>query len=238
MWYFQRIDPLRLFSGHKYISVVGAGGKTTFIEYLARRQAEAGRTAAVTTTTKIYAKEPFALFPDMGRTPKERIMRVGKTLEGEKLTALTFDEVKALGGMADMVLIEADGAKHCPLKYPSHHEPVIPPFSDCVCVVAGLDGLYGKVKEQVFRWERFHAATGTEGEATVSPEVFLSLFSEHAMLKGVERGKCAVVLNKYDALADKGMALRLAKGIIEDKGLGEVILSSAAMGFFYRIRRV
>jgi probable selenium-dependent hydroxylase accessory protein YqeC len=238
MWSFHRIEPIRLLAGQQFIAVVGAGGKSTLIEYIAAEQALAGKTVAVTTTTRIYAKEPFVLFSDMAPVTGQGIVRVGKTHEGEKLTGLTFDEVRSLGDMVDIVLIEADGAKHCPLKYPAHHEPLIPPFSDRVCVVAGLDALYGRVKEQVFRWKLLHDATGVEGDAVISEDMFVSLFSDQGMLKDVEKSKCTVILNKYDVPGCRQPALKLAKRLIRGERCPEVILSSAFLGLFYGVRRV
>ena len=87
-------------------------------------------------------------------------VRVGKAIEDGKLTALESEDVAELGSMYDLVLIEADGSKGKPLKYPAEYEPVIPSFSDHVIVVAGLDALSGRVDEQIFRWELFGKATG------------------------------------------------------------------------------
>ena len=238
MWRLQRIDALALVGDSKYISFVGAGGKSTLIEYIAERAALCGKTVAVTTTTKILAKEPYVLVDGLGTGPDGRPVRVGKTREGEKLTALTFQDLLTLGGVFDMVLIEADGAKHHPLKYPAHHEPVIPPFSDSVLVVAGLDALHGRVDRYVFRWEIFCEATGTAPDAALSEDLFASFFSGSILLKGVEREKCTIILNKCDALRDRGEAIRMAKRVLRGAGLKRAVVSSPHHGLFYGVKEL
>ncbi|HEY3275312.1 MAG TPA: selenium cofactor biosynthesis protein YqeC [Syntrophorhabdaceae bacterium] len=235
MWHFQKIDPLLLLAGRKYISVVGGGGKSTIIEFLAGRQAMAGKSVALTTTTRIYAKEPFILFSDFESFSRGPATRVGKTHEDGKLTGLAFEEVRSLGESADTVLIEADGAKHFPLKFPAPHEPVVPPFSDRIFVVGGLDALHCTVEKAVFRWKLLPDPGEIAGDTVISEEIFLSFFSERAMLKDVERRKCTIILNKYDLLRDRGEAFHLAKALLDRKKCAEVVVSSAALGFFYKL---
>ena len=85
---------------------------------------------------------------------------MGKSVDQEKLTGVGAGEVAALGEEYDLVLVEADGAKGRPLKYPAAHEPVIPPCSGRTVVVAGLDALGRTIAEAVFRSELFIRATG------------------------------------------------------------------------------
>ncbi|MBA4416873.1 MAG: putative selenium-dependent hydroxylase accessory protein YqeC [Syntrophus sp. (in: bacteria)] len=240
MWHFQKIDIVKLLTDGKYITFVGGGGKSTFIEYIAQKASLKGKRVAVTTTTKIYAKEPYVCFDEgIGRNAVESgPVRIGKTREGEKLTGLSFHEVARLGELFDMVLVEADGAKGKPLKYPADHEPVIPPFSDIVFVVAGLDALHGRVDTCVFRWEFFCAATGVSRDADINPDLFLRFFTDTMLLKGVEREKCIVILNKYDIMKKRNEAARLAKGIVERTGCREAILSTVFYNLFYRVTKV
>ncbi len=241
MWHFQTIDPAGTFSNTKYITFTGAGGKSSLIEYVAEKAVRKGKTVAVTTTTKIYAREPYTLFDDyVPHSEKKgdgRLKRIGKAREGEKLTALNFDEVLQLGKLFDMVLIEGDGAKNKPLKYPARYEPVIPPFSDHIVVVAGLDALWGMVKERVFRWELFEVATGVSPYAVIDHDLFLNLFSDLILLKGVDIGKCSIFLNKWDKLNERGEGQAIAKSIIEKTGCRRVVLSSVFNNLFYQVTR-
>jgi len=243
MWHFQRIDPLQLLTGIKYASFVGAGGKTTLTEYLGREAGLKGRRAAVTTTTKIYAREPYTLFEDILSSPpaggtREGFTRIGKTRQGEKLTGLDFDDVRLLGDLFDLVLVEADGAKRYPLKCPAGYEPVIPPFSDRIFVVAGLDALHTTVGESVFRWELSRGIEGVSREAAVTTGLFSKFFSPSALLKGVDSARCTIILNKYDVLKERREAAETAERILERTGSAGAIISSPLHRLFYRVTAV
>jgi probable selenium-dependent hydroxylase accessory protein YqeC len=244
MWHFQKIDPSELLLNSKYLSFVGAGGKTTLTEYLGREAALRGKNVAVTTTTKIYAKEPFVLFENLlsPHLPvvkgREGFARIGKTHDKEKLTGLSFDDLQLLGDLFDLVLIEADGAKRYPLKCPAGHEPVIPPFSDRVFVVAGLDALHRTVEESVFRWELARGLAGITGGAAITTDIFSSFFSSTILLKDVELAKCIIILNKYDSLKERHEAFDAARKILEKTGAGDAIISSPLHRLFYRLTAI
>ena len=117
--------------------------------------------------------------------PADNPIRAGKTIENGKLTAVTFDDIRELGKTFDTVLIEADGAKGKPLKYPAPHEPVIPPFSGMVFVLAGLDSLFGQIKEKVFRWDVLREKWKLTGDEIISPEIFSLFFTDEVLLKDI-----------------------------------------------------
>lgn len=236
MWYFQRIDPVQDVIPLKFIAFVGAGGKTNLIEYLASNLVNKGKTVAITTTTKIFVREPYQLLND--KKDLRNIIslnRFGKTLENGKLTAVDTEDIQRIGALYDTVLIEADGAKHKPLKFPASYEPVIPAIAEKIFVVSGLDALFHKVCETVFRWELFCNATGIDGEAIVTKDVFLSFFSPPILLKGVDTKKCTIILNKYDVLKQKRYGSIIARELTENiKGL-DVIISSVKHHAFYKV---
>jgi probable selenium-dependent hydroxylase accessory protein YqeC len=236
MWHFQRIDPVQAVIPLKFIAFVGAGGKTSLIEYLASSLVNKGKTVAITTTTKIFVREPYQLLNDKENLRNTiSLNRFGKTLENGKLTAVNTEDIKRIGALYDTVLIEADGAKHKPLKFPASHEPVIPEIADKIFVVSGLDSLFRKVHEMVFRWELFCNANRIDSEAIVTKNVFLSFFSPSILLKGVDIKKCTVILNKYDALRQKRYGSILARELTENiEGL-EVIISSVKHHTFYKV---
>ena len=243
MWHFQRIEPEHIpfeftLQTH-YLSFVGAGGKTTLIEYLAAEAVRRGKRVAITTTTKIWAKMPYVLWPDLGKgQARPDFIRVGKALVNGKLTALEAREVAELGSAYDLVLIEADGSKGKPLKYPAEYEPVIPSFSDRVMVLAGLDALSGRADEQIFRWELFERATGVSGDAPVTPALFLRFLEDDALMKLVDREKCVIVLNKYDACVEKHAVTDLAKAALKKTGVARIVLSSLFLETFYGLQRL
>jgi probable selenium-dependent hydroxylase accessory protein YqeC len=238
MWHIQRTsDPSDLIRGVKFASFVGGGGKTTLIEHLAGSCLARGKSVAIATTTKIFTVEPFAVFDDWAKGSRgASFMHIGKTVEGPKLTGLTFEEVKTLGNDFDVVLIEADGAKGRPLKYPASYEPVIPPFSDRVFIVAGLDALFKPFGDAVFRHELFSRETGTEPPRLVYPDIFIRLFQDDALLKSTAGFTRTIVLNKYDTSRPRHLAAALLEKILDRTGIGDGVIAAAKHGIYYRIR--
>ena len=220
-----------------FVALVGGGGKTSLSEFLARKGTASGRRVLITTTTKIWAREPFTTLDRKGwkEALTAPLVRVGKSNEAGKLTGLTPDEIREISAAFDLVLIEADGAKGLPLKFPSDFEPVIPSFSEKVVVVAGLDGLAERVNEKVFRWPLFSKASGVSGDDLVTPDIYLRLFEPDALFKGVEPDKALIVLNKYDACRRReamGVAARLG-------GQGRnVVIASIRHSLFYWVERM
>jgi len=236
MWYFQKIDLAQSIMPLKFVAFVGAGGKTSLIEYLASSLIDRGKTVAITTTTKIYVREPYQVLSEKrvlrNNTP---LNRFGNTLEDGKLTALDTEDIQRIGDLYDIILIEADGAKHKPLKFPASYEPAIPAIAEKIFVVSGLDALFHKVGDVVFRWELFYNATGINDRDIVSTDVFLRFFSPYVLLKGIDTRKCSIILNKYDSLEQKSCGNIIARELTKNiKGL-EVIISSIKHHIFYKV---
>lgn len=116
---------------HRMVALVGAGGKTSTLYALARQAADSGRTVVVTTTTHILRHPGLPLVeeptPERLRAALEEhgVVTVGTVFRGDKLSGAGTPE--ELRRAADVVLVEADGAKRLPLKAPAEYEPVIPP---------------------------------------------------------------------------------------------------------------
>lgn len=240
MWYIRRIDPVSYISGLRYVTFVGSGGKSSWIEYLARREALSGRKTVITTTTKIWAHHPYVLLADIpSRQEHSSIhnpLRTGSSVDNGKLTSIPFVDLLKLGKHFDLLLIEADGAKGKPLKCPSSYEPVIPPFSEIVFVVAGLDSLYGTVRNKVFRWELFRDTMNVKEDEAISPQIFKKFFSREVLLKGIGKVPFTVILNKYDRLNRRGIVLDIARDIIQEAGAQSVLISCVPYQVFYEIR--
>jgi len=138
------------------ISVVGAGGKSSLLEVLAREYETQGRVAVLTTTAKIRAPEkggrPLVLAGSMEEL-REGLESVRHThpgvcpvvgtrvLSNGKLDSLPSEWIGSLRDTPGVsgVIVEADGANRLPLKAPAPHEPVIPACSTLVVAVCGLD---------------------------------------------------------------------------------------------------
>ena len=196
------------------IAVVGGGGKTSLIFRLCEELVLAGKKVIVTTTTHMAyeSNRPFAEDGD-----KEKICRnlqkYGYTVaasfdrEKGKIGSLPEEKLEELRGLADILLIEADGAKRLPLKVPGEWEPVIPGFADCVIGVVGLDSIGKPIGEICHRPERVADFLDKKQTALVTENDVLRIaVSEQALKKEVDGRRYQVFLNKADLLGKEKIA--------------------------------
>ena len=138
------------------ISVVGSGGKTTLIKKLAGEYRQAGKRVFVTTTTHMFAEDD-TLLTDDADVIIDRLQKTGFAMagipEGKKIKALSRETYEKVCAAADVVLVEADGSKGLPLKYPNGTEPVIPHNTDEIIVVCGLNAIGQQAKAVCHRLE-------------------------------------------------------------------------------------
>ncbi len=125
------VDILQL-NKNEIISVVGAGGKTSLINYIANRY-RYNKKVLMTTTTKIYIPNKD-LYDDMymvgekaGITISKRVGTtvVGKHIIEEKIIGVNFEDLKKLIPNFDLILIESDGSRRKKLKGWNNKEPVV-----------------------------------------------------------------------------------------------------------------
>lgn len=163
------------------IAVVGSGGKTTLIRKLAARYRGEGKTVLVTTTTHMFLEEDTLLTDDaeiiIGVLRKTGYAMAGIP-DGEKIRALSKETFEAVCGFADVVLVEADGSKHLPLKYPNATEPVIPKNTDEILVVCGLNALGQKAKDVCHRLELVKNCLGIDDDTRITPAHIQRLVTE------------------------------------------------------------
>ncbi len=155
------------------IAVVGSGGKTTLIKKLAAQYRSAGKTVFVTTTTHMFA-EDTTLLTDDADVIIHSLQKTGYAMagipEGTKIKALSGKTFDAVCTHADVVLVEADGSKHLPLKYPNSREPVIPKNVDEIMVVCGLNAIGQKAKDVCHRLELVKDCLGIGDDTIITPE--------------------------------------------------------------------
>ena len=152
-------------------SIVGSGGKTTLLRILAHELTEtscagfthgphAGATLILATTTHFL---PFANIP-LVTSADERVLScalahshsvcVGTPVEtGQTQGKLGTSPIafERLSTLADYVIVEADGARHLPLKAHAAHEPRVWPGSVETVLVLGASGLNRPVAQVVHR---------------------------------------------------------------------------------------
>ena len=184
------------------IAVVGSGGKTTLIKKLAARYRSQGRTVFVTTTTHMFIEEDTLLADDAEviiRTLKERGMVMAGVPERIKIKALSPETFDAVSAAADVVLVEADGSKHMPLKFPNATEPVNPPRVEEIIVVWGPHGLGKPAREVCHRLELVMACLGINEDTPITRE-HVSQLLEKGYLKPLRQQYPGVKILVYPEL--------------------------------------
>lgn len=193
-------------NARKIISVAGAGGKTTMIHSLRDRYLAEGRSVLVTTTTKMYIEEntdiSCSLESITASLEKDSYCMAGSpSAESGKIAALPAHIMEAALQAADVVLIEADGAKHYPAKYPAAYEPVIYPGSTEVILVMGLDAIGRRVDETVFRADEY-ARAGLGNESDIVTFDTLETIIHSGYLSRIDKAVRVIVL--YSKMNEEG----------------------------------
>lgn len=213
---YQPFESLRF--AERCISVIGSGGKTTFLRHLSGRLAG---TVVLTTSTRIFP------FPDMplvtvgassAPEDRERVLRelrcalacsrvacLGRPLASGKLAAPT--PVVSFGDLlrvADTVLVEADGAAGKPLKAHRPWEPVIPACSELTLCVVGASGIGKPAPEVCHCPDLFCALAGTRPDQPVSEAAIATALNREGLAD-------VYLVNQVDTLPDPDRAARLCE---------------------------
>ncbi|MCR4589836.1 MAG: putative selenium-dependent hydroxylase accessory protein YqeC [Lachnospiraceae bacterium] len=192
-------------TGKGLTAIIGGGGKTTLLYTLAEELKEKG-SIIICTSTHIRIPEQYPLITggidELKAGLPEPVICVGRTAENGKITApwISFEELE---GLADYVLVEADGARGLPLKAHAGHEPVIPPNAGKTVLVVGADGFGKKVKEVCHRPELWAEIAGVSEEDEAAPE-------SEAEVIGKEGFGDVVFINKAETEEQKAAAGKMA----------------------------
>lgn len=170
------------------ISLVGAGGKTSALFWLANALYQSGARVLLTTTTRMSFPDPrFGLHCIVEPDFQTRLTHLKALEQKPGITALfslvdeqlqkvagcftTEVDVLKTAAVADFILVEADGANHLALKAPAEHEPCIPASSDVVIGLSGAEAIMRPAQPgNIHRWPIFSSLTGvSEGEILNAP---------------------------------------------------------------------
>ena len=157
-----KISSLNLFNRHDRIAWVGAGGKTSLLFAIANELFPSK--CIVTTTTKMAISEINQAQNSIQTNSMQLINQkningiclVYKELEKEesKISGFANEELEHVTKINQFsnipILIEADGSKRKPIKFPAEHEPNIPSFVNKVCVVVGLSSIGKPLSREYF----------------------------------------------------------------------------------------
>ena len=203
----------------RLISVIGSGGKTSFLRYLADRLAGS---VILTTSTHILP------FPDVplvdtavldreqalaglrSALTRSRVVCLGKSEPSGKLadpsSVLPFE---ALLSEADHILVEADGAAGRPLKAHRPWEPVIPACSGLTVCVVGASGIGRPVSQACHCPDLFASLAGIPADCPAEPEHIAAVINRENL------ADCCLV-NQAETQPDPEPVLRLCNLISRD----------------------
>ncbi len=227
------------------MSFVGAGGKTRAIVTLARELEGRGWSVLATTTTRVGTRIASAmtvieLAPGRSPTSIAEALSDGTAVflagglgpDGKYLgPPLEVLDDLATSGCADVILVEADGARGRSLKAPAPHEPVIPASTTLVVPTAGLDVLGRPLGTR--RVHRIELVRAIAPGSTATPELVAAVVaSDRGGLKGVPHGaRVRPMLTKWRSAPADDVAA--TAHLIIERGAGRidrVVLSDLGPG--------
>ena len=174
-----------LTEGKHIVSFVGAGGKSSLIDAIAKWSSNQGKKVLVTTTTHIFRPQD-----EFGATEEK---------DQQKLKMPDIDWMRQAMELSDLVLVEADGSKRLPCKVPADHEPVLLPESDIVVSVLGLSALGRSLKECCFRLEKAKKLlSADENHLLTEKDMAAILLSDQGLRKDVGDKRYIAFLNQCD----------------------------------------
>jgi probable selenium-dependent hydroxylase accessory protein YqeC len=201
------------------IAITGAGGKTTTMYTLASELAHRGKRVITTTTTQIFypgpgdtdklivASETHALLETIEEAWQQshRVTVAGTFLRTEKLAGLQPAQPYELlvKSGADVVIVEADGARHHMIKAPAEHEPVIPLQTNIALLLMSAEAMNQPLSDRIaHRPVQVATVTGINMGDVLSPAVIARLItSEQAGLKHIPETASTYLLITHASMA-------------------------------------
>lgn len=203
------------------IAAAGAGGKTTTLKRLAAEYMETGQKPIVITTTHMFREDsPFFLEDPsaediLALLEQKGCVFAGGKAPGGKIKQLPKEVLDRVLDLPNPVLIEADGAKRLPVKFPAEQEPVLLPQTTHVLYLFGMDALLGAIHEVCFRPELAAAfLKKTPADRLTLQDMAVLAQSGQAGRKGVESGMdYTVIFNQADTFQRRSAAAQIRKSM-------------------------
>ncbi len=228
------MDLVEALDAEGVVSVVGAGGKKSTMYALADRVER----AVVTATVRIPIFDEHVARVVVTDDPAGAVRAtddwpLGVVPERERSDRyLGYDPstVAAIAeeGVADAVLVKADGARMRRLKAPDDREPQVPDRTDTVVPVASAHVVGSELSgERVHRVDRVAAITGLAPGDTIEPgDVAEVLASERGGHKDVPSGATVVPLvNMVDDPDLEAVGREIAREVLRRADVPRVVLS-------------
>lgn len=154
----------------------------------------------------------------------------GSARRADKIEGLDSERIAELTTLADVVVIEADGARHARIKAPAEHEPAVPGFTTVFLSLAGLHSLRLPLAEVCHRPQLAARLCAQTEDAPVTPHTLACLLgSGEGGLKGRPPGARPWVLLTHLSKSNETEARAVAAGIANAPYNGVVALSPTSL---------
>lgn len=207
------------------ISIVGSGGKTTLLFFLA---AELRRNYYVLVTTSAKILKPSVdqydflftnveSFTNSNLTNKNNITVISKSINewNNKLIGIDDEDLEKLINYFDVILIEADGSNKLPLKGWKNHEPPVLKKSNKTIGVIPVSVLGRNIDNSfIYGYEEFKKLAGNATH--VNEETIKNIcISKNGIFKN-STGEKYLFINQADTKYDVDKSVKLAKYLHEN----------------------
>ena len=209
------------------VAFAGAGGKSSAIVTTAAELAQDGMTVLAAPTTKMLIKEAQKIGPLVTSEDADELRaKVREALSGGASTVVAGSGllsknrvggvdpawISSLAPLVDVVLIEADGARHRPIKGTAEHEPALPDDATLVVPVANIAALGAPVDEEhVHRPELFSKLTGVGPGQSITARAFARALADGSLANIPENARPAALITGVEpgkSMADASIVTR------------------------------
>lgn len=205
------------------VSVIGSGGKTTFMYKLSKELSN--KKVIITTSTKMFIPKEDEKFNIIFLNESKNInlekginFLIGEIVSENKFhTNVELIDENVYG--FDYLLIESDGSKRKPLKGWNETEPVISKRTNKTVGIIPID-IIGKVAKEdiIHRIEKFSKISLISEGEEITPEAIANVISSKNGLFKNSVGEKILFLNKIENKKQYEMACKLLK-ILERKNI-------------------
>lgn len=188
------------------VAIVGGGGKTTTMFAIA--DAAPVNSVIVTTTTKMGVDQtqgrPSLVSPsDAALTSalaSQGSIVIWGSVDGQRAIGVDAERCDRFIDLADLVVVEADGARRKPFKAPKPYEPVIPLRTSRLIACIGSDALGEVIADRCHRPDNVAAVAGCNPDDRLTPaRAARVLLADNGSRKGCPSGaRFHIVVTKVD----------------------------------------
>lgn len=217
------------------VSIVGSGGKTTLMNYLAKEFNK--RKVLVSTTTKIrIPSQDFYDFIAFNKEEADAIKNInnkgiyvlGSKIKDNKLESFDLEYMKSITDNFDIVLLEADGSKEKYIKGWNETEPVILDNTTITIGIINLEILGKLVNENnVHRVEQFMDLTGAKLNDVIEKEHLIAVIRGEKGLFKNSKGRRILLINGVKDNKTRKIANEITETILKKHNkIDEVIIGN------------